>query len=219
MAANEKGTLRLLRGDAQPSAAPRTESLSDEQLIAAVSGGDDRSASALCVRVAPQIDRTIRRLLGRLDSDHEDIAQLCLIEIIHTMGRYRGDCTLDRWVQSVTAHVVFKHLRRRKLERRIFTSLLADDGHAGPFNLDRASITRALLERTAAHLDRLPASRAWAFVLHDGLGYDLTEVAEIMNCSVAAAQSRLSRGRRDLHERISADPELSELLRSEEEAK
>jgi len=219
MAANDKGTLRLLRGDAQQGTLPRTEPLSDEALIRAVTAGDDRSASALCVRVAPQIDRTIRRLLGRLDSDHEDIAQLCLIELIHTIGRYRGDCTLDRWVQSVTAHVVFKHLRRRKLERRIFTGLLAEDGHPGPFNLDRASITRGLLERTAAHLDRLPSARAWAFMLHDGLGYDLTEVAEMMSCSVAAAQSRLSRGRRDLHERISADPELSELLRVEEGAK
>lgn len=216
MAASEKGTLRLLRGDAQKSAPPLASGLSDEQLITAIRAGNDRIGSALCVRVTPQIDRTIRRLLGRFDVDHEDISQLCLIEIVNTIGRYRGDCTLDRWVQSVTANVVFKHLRRRKLERRLFTTLLADDGHAGPVNLDRAAVTRAVLSRIAGHLDRLPARRAWAFVLHDALGYDLTEIAEMTACSVAAAQSRLSRGRRELHQTISDDPELRELLRIEE---
>jgi RNA polymerase sigma-70 factor (ECF subfamily) len=215
MSTDEKGTLRLLRGDARPGAGTQAAAQSDEQLVAGAKRGDEHVASALCMRVGPQIDRTIRRLLGRFDSDHEDIAQLCLIEIINTVGRYRGDSTLDRWVQSITAHVVFKHLRRRKLERRLFTSLLVEDTHAGPVNLDRAAVTRAVLERVANHLDRVADARAWAFVLHDGLGYDLTEIAEMTGCSVAAAQSRLSRGRRDLHDRIAADPELCELLRIE----
>lgn len=220
MAAGEKGTLRLLRGEGEAprAASPASIALSDRQLIAAMNAGDDRVASALCLRVTPQIDRTIRRLLGRFDADHEDISQLCLVEIINTIGRYRGDCALDRWVQSVTAHVVFKHLRRRKLERRIFTQLLADDVHAGPVNLDRAAITRAVLARIATHLDGLSGPRAWAFLLHDALGYDLTEVAEMTACSVAAAQSRLSRGRRELHERIAGDPELCELMRFEKES-
>jgi RNA polymerase sigma-70 factor (ECF subfamily) len=213
MAVSEKGTLRLLRSEPDGKGSTGATGLTDQQLVAAVVGGDDRIASALCLRVTPQIDRTIRRLLGRFDADHEDISQLCLVEIINTIGRYRGDCALDRWVQSVTAHVVFKHLRRRKLERRIFTNLLADDVYAGPVNLDRAAITRAVLTRIAAHLDGVSPPRAWAFVLHDALGYDLTEVAEMTACSVAAAQSRLSRGRRELHERISDDPELCELLR------
>src|SRR3569623_2667677 len=167
--------------------------------------------------VTPQIDRTIKRLLGRFDADHEDSSQLCLVEIINTIGRYRGDCTLDRWVQSVAAHVVFKHLRRRKLERRIFTQLLADDVHAGPVNLDRAAITRAVLTRIAGHLDGLAAARAWAVILHDALGYDQIELAEMTACSVAAAQRRLSRGRRALHARIADAPALCELMRFEKE--
>jgi RNA polymerase sigma-70 factor (ECF subfamily) len=217
MATQEKGSLRLLRGDAQKTAPAAATALSDAELVAGVAAGNDDVASELCVGVMPQIDRTIRRLLGHSDAEHEDIAQLCLIEIINTIRRYRGDCALDRWVQSVTAHVVFKHLRRRRLERRLFTGLLSEDGHPGPVSLDRAAVTRAVLSRIAGHLDRLASPRAWAFLLHDGLGYDLTEIAEMTDCSVAAAQSRLSRGRRDLHERISNDPELSDLLRIEED--
>ena len=186
----------------------------------AVQAGNTTVASALCDRVWPQVDRTIRRLLGSRDADRDDVAQLALIELVTTIGRYRGDCSLDAWAQTITSHVIFKHIRRRRVERRIFTDLLAGDatGVASPIHTERRSSTRELLARVSSHLDGMNADRAWAFVMHDILGYDLREIAQMTKASLSAAQTRLVRGRRELHGRIADDPELVELMNGLEKA-
>jgi RNA polymerase sigma-70 factor (ECF subfamily) len=208
------GNLRLVpRDEATPPPQSRP-SLDDKALIAAVKAGDANVASSLCERVWPQVDRTIRRLLGARDADRDDVAQLALIELVTTIERYRGDCSLDSWAQTITSHVIFKHIRRRRVERRIFTDLLASDTTtvAAPVHTERRSATRELLGRVSAHLDSMNADRAWAFVMHDILGYDLREIAQMTKASMAAAQTRLVRGRRELHARIADDAELVDLM-------
>jgi hypothetical protein len=44
--------------------------------------------------------------------------------------------------------------------------------------------------------------RAQAVFLHDVLGHELAEIAVMEDISVAAAQSRLVRGRKDLYKRL-----------------
>jgi DNA-directed RNA polymerase specialized sigma24 family protein len=73
---------------------------------------------------------------------------------------------------------------------------------------------RESLARIVGHLDELGEKLAWTFVLHDVLGYRLRDVARIMGGSEAAAQSRLVRGRKRLHELIADDPILIELRRA-----
>jgi RNA polymerase sigma-70 factor (ECF subfamily) len=44
--------------------------------------------------------------------------------------------------------------------------------------------------------------RATAVLLYDVFGYELAEIAAMTGVSAAAAQSRVVRGRKELHERI-----------------
>ena len=172
------------------------------------------AATAFHDRVRPQVDRTICRLLGRHDNDHEDVAQLALIQLIYTIDGYRGECSLDTWTSTLTAHLVYKHLRRRQTERRLFAHMLEpeDLGTVSPRRTGRDAMGRSAVRRVAEHLDQIEPNQAWTFVLHDAMGHDLREVARITGVSVAAAQTRLIRGRRALHEKIGQDLELADTL-------
>jgi RNA polymerase sigma-70 factor (ECF subfamily) len=207
-------SLRLVsKGEAPGQEARSKPAVDDRELLAASRAGAASAMTALHDRVRPQVDSTLRRLLGTSDVDYQDIAQTALIEIVYTIDRYREECSLDSWVSKVTAHVVYGHLRRRKTERRIFGILLPDDV-ALP-SLSRTSheiVARDVGNRVRAHLGQLEPNKAWTFFLHDVCGYDLREIADITGVSVSAAQTRLVRGRREVHERIEADPELSDLL-------
>lgn len=162
------------------------------------------------------VDTTIRRLLGHGDVDCDDIAQIAMIELVTTIGRYRGDCSLDWWTSTLTARVIYKHLRRRKTERRIFASLDADllATARSDSGTSRDAILRSVMRRILAHLESIDGTKAWTFLLHDVCGYDLNEIAEIMGASVTATQTRLVRGRREVHACIEVDPELANLLES-----
>jgi len=205
--------LSVVPGTAQPGA-DRRPTRTDEAILAAVRGGDATVAADFYWRIKPVVERTVRRLFGRGDCDGEDLVQIALVQIIESLPSYRGECPLDAWLSAVSANVVYKYIRRRRLERRIFEN--AFDGPEPPAAAATAGPQRMMMRDTARRvadlLSAMRPDRSWAFVLHDVCGYSLDEIAHICGISVAAAQSRLVRGRRDLHDRVAADGALAEAL-------
>ena len=210
--------LRLIVGRRDSSGPAPAPGLDDSQLLAALRRADVGAAEALYERGKPVVDRTLRRLLGRNDPERQDLFQQTMVEIVRTVDRYRGECPLDAWIATLAAHVVYKHIRHRKVERRVLDETLPFETIAAADHSAHQAMLRSTIDRVAEHLARIDPGRAWAFLLHDVHGYDLREVARIMGISPAAAQSRLVRGRKALHERLAEDPELAgELERTEGE--
>lgn len=189
-----------------PAASARP-TLDDTQLLQALRRGDASAANAACLRLAPRVRGTVRRLLGPADVDCDDVVQKSLFDIVLHIESYRGESSLEAWAAGVTARVVYKHIRRRRLERRVFQDQ-GEDGESRPDNVVVLDFSRSLdarheLTRTFAVLARLDEEKVFPFLLHDVCGFDLREIAEIIGTSVAAAQSRLVRGRRLCHEALS----------------
>jgi RNA polymerase sigma-70 factor (ECF subfamily) len=220
-ALNPSSRLRLVRSEPVQPGAPGAEPaaipppLDDYELLASVRSGDEAAATQFYRRVRPQVDATVQRMLGARDSDSEDIVQVSLIELVKSIHNFRGECSLDSWISRVTAHVVCKQIRRRRLERGIFAPAPADvaDGARSA----NALVARNLLERIRGHLACMEEGKALAFVLHDVCGFDLKEASHVLGVSVAATQKRLVRGRREVRERLAADPDLVEMLMRGEE--
>ena len=203
----------VVPGTAGPITDPRPNRI-DEAILTAVRRGDATVAAGFYWRIKPVVERTVRRLFRRSDCDTDDLVQLAFVKIIESVPSYRGECPLDAWLSAVTANVVYKHIRRRRLERRIFET--ASDGLEAPASVAMAGpqqiLMRDTVRRVADHLSAMRPDRSWAFVLHDVCGYSLDEVAHICGISAAAAQSRLVRGRRELHDRAAVDGALAEAL-------
>lgn len=208
--------LRPLPNDGSEVSGETARSDDDLALVLAVSRGDARAIASFYDRVRPIIDRKLKRLLGIHDADFDDMVQNSLIELMRSLDHYRGEGSLDGWVAVVSARVVFREIRDRKSERRIFAAVPADSATEllDTADLEESSSARELLTRVRAHLDACDPVKAWTYVLHDVLGHTLAEVAEITGATLSATQSRLFRGRLELESRLAGDVELSSRLRA-----
>lgn len=184
----------------------------DSILLSGVKRGDPTVSVAFYERVRPVVDRTLVRLLGVKDPEYEDTAQIALYELVSTLHRFRGECPLDAWLSIVTARVVYRQIRRRRFERQLFAETSADSIQPESYFRPSSFALRQALSRVKAHLGRMDEAKAWTFLLHDVYGYDLRETSQIMGVSLSAAQSRLVRGRREVHERLRSDPGLAHFL-------
>lgn len=209
-----KNVLRLVSPPSAPTEAPTEEPvLDDAALLTALARGDETAARSLYLRTRPHVERTVQRLLGRGDSEHDDVVQGAMIAVVSSIGRFRGESSLDTWVGRVTANTVFKAIRKRRHDRRLV--VVDEEGvalAASPRATSADVEARDLVHRVRTILAAMDPVKAYTVMLFDVCGYDVREIAEITEASAAAAQSRLVRGRAELHERIEKDPELAELL-------
>ncbi|HEX7509021.1 MAG TPA: sigma-70 family RNA polymerase sigma factor, partial [Polyangia bacterium] len=140
--------LRLVKGGESSGSSP--EPLDDARLVAAVRSGNSAMAGPFYDRTRPVVARTVHRLLGASDNDFDDLVQVGMIELLHSLDRYRGECSLDTWTSTIAANVVYKHIRRRGLERTIFSRELAPEDV--PQIAHQRPILRGIVERVMQHL-------------------------------------------------------------------
>jgi RNA polymerase sigma-70 factor (ECF subfamily) len=201
----EKPKLRALPGW-RPEASPP----SDEAIVEGIVGGEEWAADALYDRVHTVVERTLRRLLREQSPDLEDLMQTSFERIILTLSgrRFAGACSLPTWAASIASHVAIDALRARVRDRKLFrrespsAPELADIAPSTP--PERRLEARSEVERLQGILIRMKPDQARTLVLHDVLGHDLSEIAVLTGVSVAAAQSRLVRGRKELLRRAGA---------------
>lgn len=195
--------LRLLKGSNS-----EVSEVADADLLQAVRAGDAQAAARFHDRVVPVVTRTVSRLLGSRDPDFDDAIQQSLIELVVTVDRFLGDCPLDAWTSIISARVVYRQLRRRKLERRLFVMQGPETVDSMSRSVSNPAMLRMAIRRVETHLHAIDSKKAWTFILHDVHGYSLAEISEITGGTVAAVQTRLVRARKELHGRIAESGDL-----------
>ena len=201
--------LRVVQGGGgTDSSEARPDGISDEALVAALRNGQGQKAAILYDRLIRVVDGALVRILGRREQDHDDLVQSAFEQILIAIHKdhFSGGSTLRGWAAAVACNLGLNALRSRVRERRVVDR--ARDGdlearRAGTHvDVEREAGARSELGRVCEELAALSPEKATAVLLFDVFGHDLGEVAALTGVSLSAAQSRLVRGRKELHDRL-----------------
>jgi len=154
-------------------------------------------------RLRPIVEGAVSRLTGRNDPEYEDLVQSALEGVLAAIeARRQSPEHVPQWASAVARNIAIDCLRARTRERRVFSRSGEEPERepASERNVEPEHLThvRRELRRVDGALRGIGPARAMVLFLHDILGYRLTEVAEALGLTPAAAQSRLVRGRRAL---------------------
>jgi RNA polymerase sigma-70 factor (ECF subfamily) len=191
-----------VRAKVGPRPASREVRPSDDEICRRLQAGESWGADLLYERVVHVVDATLYRLLGVGDQEREDLAQQAMERVISTVasGRYMRDCSLTSWATLLTQHLAIDALRSRMRSRKVFDHHVGTDAVElvadGQRSAEHFIETQRRARRLRNALSAIPSTHSDTVILHDVLGHNLAEVARLTGVSVAAAQSRLVRGRR-----------------------
>jgi RNA polymerase sigma-70 factor, ECF subfamily len=158
-----------------------------------------RQFLALVDDVRPDLHRYCARMTGSI-TDGEDVVQDTLARAYYELSELKELPALRAWLFRIAHNRALDYLRR--YERRMSEPLdfvldIATDDGLDPENaLARDEAVHAAISRFA---ELAPAQRA-CVILKDVLDYSLHEIAAMLELSVPAVKSALSRGRAGLRE-------------------
>ncbi len=180
----------------------------DRQITRGILAGDPEAATALYDRCHEAVERSVLRVLRTKDAEFDDLVQVAFEKILRSIhkGQYKGDFSLPKWASSIATHAAIDVLRARLTERKRTDDSQHADGVVPLFggSFERRVEARSEVEQLRRVLAKMPKKQVEAFLLHEVYGHDLDQVAAVLGISVAAAQSRALRGKKELMRRISA---------------
>ncbi|MDX5367023.1 MAG: RNA polymerase sigma factor [Alphaproteobacteria bacterium] len=189
----------------------RVQEAPDDELVAAVAQGDGQACAVLMERHLGRIVALARRMMGN-QADAEEIAQEVFLRVWTNAGKWEpGRAQFGTWLHRVAANLCLDRLRRQRSTVDIDDLPDLVSAEPGP---DRRLEADELAARVEAALQELPERQRAAIALSHYQGLSNTETAEILDVSVEAVESLLSRGRRQLRSLLAT--EKDELLRSRE---
>ena len=141
---------------------------------------------------ARYIWRTLRHL-GIPEADTPDLCQEVFVTVHRKLSSFEGRSSLRTWLYGICIRVASEHRRRPHVRREIPLSEPTGEAYGEPSTaLEPVLEQRAAVERLLAVLDE---DKRQVVVLYEIEGFSMKEVAEIVDCPLQTAYSRLHAAR------------------------
>ena len=190
----------------------RRESVALMSLAKAAALGDTAATTHLLRKLAPEMARVVRGVMGAYTADVDDATQQALVALIHALPAFRGECAPAGYACRIAFRTALAVRKRVQRGRRLADPSIDTDGFPGSESpsAQREAARRMALLRTL--LDELPTEQAEALCLRTVLGWSLEEIAQASGAPLNTVRSRLRLAKEAMRTKISADPSLASEL-------
>ncbi len=159
----------------------------------------------------------VRRFVFRLVDDPtvaDELTQDTFLKAYRHWDGFRGEASVKTWLFRVARNTSLDHLRSPRHRARVIEGRARSEDNdptdgeiavpgADPSPDLAASVRR--IEMTACvrdYIDDLPETLRTPLILHDLEGFTNAEIADLLECSLAAAKMRLHRARGKLRQLV-----------------
>lgn len=137
------------------------------------------------------------------EEDAEDITQDVFIRLYESLSGFRQEAQLSTWIYRITVNMALDFEKRKKRQKNggLLKKIFSVREEEEPVNFNHPGVVLDNKEKAAAlfkAIKKLPEKQRIAFTLHKVEGLAYKEVAEIMDTSLFAVESLISRAKTGL---------------------
>lgn len=187
-----------------PTPMPQTQGGSEESRIDEAIGGNERSFRELVAPYRAELQVHCYRMLGS-PQDAEDLVQETLFRAWRRLGRFERRSSMRTWLYRIATNACLDELERRPRRAEPVQPYPDGTDEIAPEIADPAAryAQREGMELAfLAAIQQLPGRQRAILILRDVLGWSSSEVADLLDTTVAGVNSGLQRARATI------DPDL-----------
>ena len=177
--------------------------MSEAEAIHGAKQGDGRCFEVLYALHKKRVFSLCLRMVGNYENA-EDLTQEAFLQLYRRIVTFRGDAAFSTWLHRLAVNVILMELRKNGLiEVSLDEALEPGDEESSKKDFGAEDqrlagyIDRVVLEHA---IESLPTGYRSVFVLYDIEGYEHSEVAEMLGCSMGNSKSQLHKARLRLRE-------------------
>lgn len=178
------------------------------ELITQLQLGDETAFTKLVDEYQDMVYNTALGIVQQAD-DADDITQEVFIQVYQSISSFKGDSKFSTWLYRIVLSKALDHEKKKKRKKRFgfVQSLFGGDGEeqVHPVEFDHPGVQAEKKESAAAlfgALKKIPDNQRIAFTLHKLEGQSNREIAAIMNTSIQAVESLMSRAKTNLKKEL-----------------
>lgn len=182
--------------------------INESELVERLKQGDEIAFKTIVEQWQDMVYNTILGIVQN-ETEAEDLAQDVFIKVFEKINTFKGDSKFSTWLYRIATTTALDQLRSKKRKKRFgfLQSLTGSSGdekeqlpdfHHPGISLDNKERAAVLFKA----IDSLPENQKSAYTLHKLEGLSYRDVSDVLNTTVSAVESLMSRANQNLRKHL-----------------